>query len=124
LSRNWWGVGLGLAGLGFGPTLRFGGKIIRNSSVAGDVHPVTGIPFKKTGFSDFFGVAIREVKIKQMGARYKDELAANRSAGLGQTLSGYIWHHVEEGRTMQLIPDHLHRETGHTGGVALHGRGK
>ena len=118
MSRVWWSVGLGLAGLGFGPTLGFGGKIIRNSSLAGDVHPVTGIPFKKTGFPDFSGVAIREVKIKQTGVRHIDNAAANNAAGFSSPPKGYTWHHVDDGTTMQLVPTNIHGLTGHTGGVA------
>jgi len=32
---------------------------------------------------------------------------------------GYIWHHVEDGKTMQLVPEKLHRKIPHTGGAAL-----
>lgn len=121
VNRDWWGAGLGLAGLGLGPTLRIGGKVIRNSSLAGDVHPVTGIPFKTTGFPDFSGVAIKEVKITQTGVRHVDFDAANRAAGLDSTPPGYVWHHVEDGTTMQLVSSDIHRLTGHTGGVGLSG---
>ena len=84
---------------------------------------MTGIPFKKTGFPDFSDVAIKEVKIAQTGRYAADEAAANRAAGLSETPEGYLWHHVEDGRTMQLVPINIHRATGHTGGAALHGEG-
>lgn len=32
---------------------------------------------------------------------------------------GYTWHHVEDGRTMQLIPQRLHNAVRHTGGCAI-----
>lgn len=32
---------------------------------------------------------------------------------------GYTWHHVEDGRTMQLIPQRLHNAVRHTGGCAV-----
>lgn len=32
---------------------------------------------------------------------------------------GYTWHHVEDGRTMQLVPRDLHTAVKHTGGVAV-----
>jgi len=99
--------------------LRFGGKIIRNSSLAGDLHPVTGIPFKKTGFPDFSGVAIREVKVKQTGDVRTDEALANRAAGFVKTPEFHTWHHVEDKTTMQLVPTDIHLKTGHTGGASL-----
>ncbi|MCC8399132.1 MAG: HNH endonuclease [Rickettsia endosymbiont of Platyusa sonomae] len=29
------------------------------------------------------------------------------------------WHHVEDGKTMQLVPEELHIKVRHTGGAAL-----
>lgn len=36
-----------------------------------------------------------------------------------QFTDGYTWHHVEDGRTMQLVPRDLHTAVKHTGGVAV-----
>ncbi|WP_405237918.1 HNH endonuclease [Lentisalinibacter orientalis] len=46
--------------------------------------------------------------------------------GLDRTPSGYVWHHVEDGRTMQLIPQDIHNAARHTGGAAVirHGGGQ
>ncbi|MGK8208888.1 HNH endonuclease [Burkholderia cenocepacia] len=32
---------------------------------------------------------------------------------------GYVWHHVENAKTMFLIPQDLHNAVRHTGGVAV-----
>lgn len=33
--------------------------------------------------------------------------------------NGYTWHHVEDGKTMMLVPTDLHQAVRHTGGAAL-----
>ena len=43
---------------------------------------------------------------------------ANKAAGLLETPYGKTWHHVEDGKTMQLVPENLHK-IGHTGGASL-----
>jgi hypothetical protein len=42
-------------------------------------------------------------------------LAANRAAGLTATPEGMVWHHHQDGNTMQLVPRDVHERTGHTG---------
>ena len=32
---------------------------------------------------------------------------------------GYIWHHVEDGFTMELVPEDLHTAVSHVGGSAV-----
>jgi len=53
-----------------------------------------------------------------------DASVANRALGLRQTPPGRVWHHVEDGTTMILIPRDLHAAIRHTGGSAVirHGR--
>jgi hypothetical protein len=94
-------------------------RAIRNSHLAGSVHPKTGIPFDSTGHADFSKVAIKSVTIVQTGNRAIDEAAANAAAGLKSTPRGFTWHHHQNGSTMQLVPSDVHAATGHTGGVAL-----
>ena len=53
------------------------------------------------------------------GNRTSDFTKANAEAGLKQTPNGYTWHHHEDTQTMQLIPQDLHDEIRHTGGVAI-----
>jgi hypothetical protein len=89
---------------------------LRNGHLAGSVHPNTGIPFDKSGFPDFSGVAKAEVKISATGSRAKDFRAANEAAGLKSTPEGLTWHHHQDGATMQLVPSDIHAQTGHTGG--------
>jgi hypothetical protein len=92
---------------------------IRNKHLAGQLHPVTGVPFDANGFPDFSEWAAIQVEIKPTGIRYLDEQAANREAGLGGTPKGWTWHHHQNGTTMQLIPRSIHAKTGHTGGFSL-----
>ncbi len=100
---------------------KIGGRMPRNWRIGalGKVHPTTGIPFKPTGFPDFSGVAKKTVKIAQTGVHRIDDIAANTMAGFAKTPKGYTWHHVEDGVTMQLVPEAVHIATGHTGGVAI-----
>jgi hypothetical protein len=93
-------------------------KTTKNSHLAGAEHPVTKIPFDKNGHPDFSGVKIKEVQIKQTGSRRGDTRAANKAAGLAKTPRGYVWHHHQDGTTMQLVPEPIHTSTGHTGGYA------
>ncbi len=97
------------------------GPRIRNRHLAGEVHPVTGVPFDEHGYPDFraAGVVEREVKIKYTGSRAGDYKAANDAAGLGTTPDGRTWHHHQDGTTMQMIPEDIHQGTGHTGGYGL-----
>ncbi|WP_370221743.1 HNH endonuclease [Cytobacillus sp.] len=39
--------------------------------------------------------------------------------GLKNTPAGYTWHHVEDGKTMMLVPSDIHGEVRHTGGASL-----
>jgi RHS repeat-associated protein len=94
---------------------------VRNAHLAGQTHPVTGAPFDADGFPDFkaAGVVQAEVKITYTGNRPGDFAAANKAAGFVGTPPGMTWHHHQDGTTMQLVPQGLHRATGHTGGFAL-----
>jgi len=49
----------------------------------------------------------------------KDSAMANAAAGLDSTPKGYVWHHAEDGKTMQLVPREIHKSVGHTGGAAV-----
>lgn len=57
------------------------------------------------------------------GNYYWDSKLANAQCGFAQTPSGYVWHHVEDMRTMILIPQDLHSVAmggmPHTGGASL-----
>lgn len=48
-----------------------------------------------------------------------DSKLANKAVGYPKTPEGYTWHHVEDGKTMQLVPEDIHWEVMHTGGAAV-----
>ena len=90
----------------------------RNEHLAGERHPDTGIPFDGDGYPVFSGVATKEVKIELSGNRRIDAKRANQVAGLDATPEGFVWHHHQDGTTMQLVPRDIHTRTGHDGGFA------
>jgi uncharacterized protein YukE len=106
-----------------------GGVPIINRRYAGQTHPETGVPFRESGFPDFTrhadeaGAKLGKPTTVEVdgitGNRRKDFLLANRAAGFDRTPSGYTWHHVENCRTMQLVPAQIHENTRHTGCVSL-----
>ncbi len=59
---------------------------------------------------------IAEVEITQTGNRTKDGKLATEAAGLAAKPENYVWHHHQDGKTMQLIPADIHEQTAHTGG--------
>ena len=90
-----------------------------NSKYAGKTHP-SGVKFTPQGFPDFSPHAIARVRVKGLtGNITKDTDLANVAAGLESTPKGYTWHHVEDGKTMELVPRDLHKSVGHTGGSAV-----
>ena len=98
---------------------RINGQRPRNYEYAGDTHP-SGVKFNEKGFPDFSPYAIEEVKLDGLTGRYRtDAKLANEKAGLAKTPKGYVWHHVEDGKTMQLIPRDIHQAARHTGGAAV-----
>ena len=82
-----------------------------------------GVRYKENGTPDFSPWASQEVEIELSdvpGDRATDVRRANEAAGLERTPRGYTWNHVEDGRTMQLVPSDLHRAVPHVGGRAVH----
>ena len=97
---------------------KVGGRKPINSKYAGKVHP-SGVRFKDTGFPDFTPYAKAQVEITGLTGNYaKDAAMANKAAGFPRTPDGFVWHHVEDAITMQLIPKDLHDAVRHTGGAA------
>ncbi|WP_455717075.1 HNH endonuclease signature motif containing protein [Anaerosporobacter sp.] len=67
---------------------------------------------------------IRIINKKYAGKTYEmnGDLATkypNGVAGYTSTPTGYTWHHVEDSRTMTLVPSDLHGAVRHTGGASL-----
>jgi hypothetical protein len=108
---------------------REAGLTIVNGKLAGKTHPVTGVPYRQSGFPDFTQYADdaakqlgRDTTVKVdgiTGNRRLDFALANKEAGFARTPKGYTWHHVEDCRHMQLVPTTVHRPTSHSGCVQL-----
>lgn len=107
-------------------------RLPRNHEYAGKEFPRSELPakyraqglrFKENGYPDFSPYAMelpkggKSVTITLTGSMKGDIRAANREAGLLSTPRGYTWHHLEDVKTMELIPTDLHL-VGHTGGQA------
>lgn len=100
-------------------------KLIRridNAAVLAELAP-EGIRFGEQGRPDFTPYAIRQEVIEQgLNGKYDHDVnLANKSAGISneawQVLQlKFVWHHVEDGKTMQLIPRELHDAVRHVGG--------
>ncbi|MEO2078270.1 MAG: DNRLRE domain-containing protein [Bacillus sp. (in: firmicutes)] len=79
-----------------------------------------GVKFTNDGFPDFSPYSKAKVQIEGLkGNTSSDFTAANKAIGIKSTPSGYTWHHVEDGRTLMLVPTDLHQAVRHTGGAAL-----
>ena len=98
---------------------KIGGRLPINSKYAGQIHP-SGVRFTEQGFPDFGPYAKAEVKLSSLTGVYRaDERLANAAVGLKKTPKGFVWHHVEDGVTLQLIPKSLNSSVKHTGGAAV-----
>ena len=99
---------------------RINGRVPINSQYANRTHPRTGVFYNERGFPDFSSYSRATVNVRGLNGRYRhDEAIANRAAGFRSTPRGMIWHHHENGVTMQLVPSGIHRATPHTGGAAI-----
>jgi hypothetical protein len=78
-----------------------------------------GVRYTRAGYPIFTDEAIKRVHVDGLnGERGHDADLANAKAGLPETPDNYVWHHVEDGRTMELVPRDLHDAAKHTGGAA------
>ncbi len=76
------------------------------------------IPFKD-GYPDFSEYATHRVRIDMKGNHSSDFTAANKAANLKETPEGMVWHHHQDGVTMELLPKKLHNNTPHAGGNSI-----
>ncbi|MFM0184043.1 HNH endonuclease [Paraburkholderia aspalathi] len=143
-SSNFQGPGEAAAGLGLAGSLikqdvsavdgvaLVNGRVPINSKYAGQMYPTDslspelqakyplGVQFTPQGFPNFTPYAKAEAEIDGLTGNYGvDAAMANKAVGLQSTPQGYVWHHVEDGNTMQLIPQDLHNAVRHTGGAAV-----
>jgi RHS repeat-associated protein len=90
-----------------------------NSKYAGKTHP-SGVKFTDQGFPDFSPYAKAKAKLEGLTGDYRtDSDMANAAVGLEATPAGMVWHHVEDGMTMLLVPQAKHQAVRHTGGAAV-----
>ena len=114
------------------------GRLPINHEFAGKNFPVDrlpkkyqskGVKFSDEGFPDFEPHAMvlptggKTVPIKMTGSRAADEAAANAAMRKvdpkwTDTPGKHTWHHLEDGKTMMLVPEDLHDAVRHAGGVA------
>ncbi|AYE35828.1 HNH endonuclease [Clostridium septicum] len=102
---------------------------IINKKYAGKTYELTGdlakkypngVKFSEEGFPNFEPYSIKKVTVNNLeGDAYYDFIKANEAAGFTSTPKGYTWHHVEDGRTLILVPSDLHGTVRHTGGASL-----
>ncbi|MCX8745754.1 HNH endonuclease [Snodgrassella sp. B3882] len=77
------------------------------------------VKYNVGGYPDFSPYSKKDVEVPGMNGNYShDSALANKQAGLSSTPDGYVWHHVEDGKTMQLIPKNIHNKFPHTGGAS------
>ncbi|HWO20238.1 MAG TPA: HNH endonuclease [Kofleriaceae bacterium] len=109
------------------------GRLPQNHAYAGKAFPANKLPgkyrqkglsFTKEGYPDFEPHAMqlpngsKRVQIEYTGSRDADFTAANKAAKLDETPRDYTWHHLEDGKSMILVPTKLHKAVKHSGGVS------
>lgn len=83
-----------------------------------------GIRFSAQGRPDLTPFAREQVKVDGLTGHDRDADAkmANKAAGISEAQweilsKAYVWHHVEDGKTMQLVPKEIHDLAKHYGGA-------
>jgi HNH/ENDO VII superfamily nuclease len=79
-----------------------------------------GVRYTRAGYPIFTPHSAERVEVHGLnGDMSHDAPLANKAAGLENgTPRGFTWHHVEDGKTMELVPTKLHKAVPHTGGRA------
>jgi len=80
-----------------------------------------GVRFTRAGHPVLTPYAVKRVHVDGLnGDMPHDNPLANAKAGIpgSRPPQGYSWHHVEDGKTMELVPRDLHYAVKHTGGRA------
>ena len=105
------------------PNYRWAGKVYRGKMWTAELaskYP-KGVRFNRAGFPDFSPYSIKKITFKKgFTDRAADIAAANKRF---QAPDGYTWHHVQDGRTLLLVPTDLHDAIRHGGGIAVKGGG-
>lgn len=118
---------------------------LRKGDLAGDKHPVTGIPYDAEGFPIFESkgeVILKEADFKKSRTTQSrkcskvlyEQIMKNPELALkftdeeiqlfkiGKTPEHYTWHHHQDTGRMQLVDYQTHHDTGHTGGYKIWGK--
>ncbi len=99
---------------------KYAGKTYKLDGELGKKYP-KGVKFTEEGFPDFGPYQIDKVEVEGLvgdaSSDFKKALKASKK--YDKTPKGYTWHHVEDGKTLILIPTDLHDAVRHTGGAAL-----
>ncbi|WP_084040855.1 HNH endonuclease [Gracilibacillus boraciitolerans] len=102
---------------------KYAREVYKLSDDLGKKYP-KGVKFSKEGFPDFSPYSKANIEIEGLiGDHYFDFKKANEAIGLKNIPSGYTWHHVEDGKTMMLVPSDIHGAVRHTGGASLINKG-
>jgi hypothetical protein len=95
---------------------------------AGNKHDKVDIWYDEKGYPIFDEYVIETVEIELTGSRGRDKRIASKKAlekgVLTSIPEGYVWHHHQDMKTMQLLPCWLHKLVGHTGGMKNLKKGK
>ncbi|MDG2944687.1 VENN motif pre-toxin domain-containing protein [Exercitatus varius] len=118
----------------------------KNVKLAGQRHPITGVPFDEKGFPIFDDIAKYDTKLdvvefknisyqEQMKMATKQLYQELGDKGLkikgfdneqitaikngNDKIPGFTWHHHQDTGRMQLIPEWEHSQTGHIGGNSI-----
>ncbi|RQR79224.1 DUF4150 domain-containing protein [Burkholderia sp. Bp9012] len=112
--------------------IKKGGKIVthEDGSVTYIRKDGVQVTYNKEGYPDFSPHATESVQIDDMQFNHTSDFRkANEQIGLSGSdpPDGFTWHHVEDQKTMQLVPQSIHNvsEGGfpHAGGVSVGGGG-
>jgi hypothetical protein len=82
------------------------------------------VTYDKEGYPDFTSYrhpTVKDVEIEFTASYPKDNGLADKAAGITRemrTNERYVWHHHQDGKTMQLIKKDVHEDFFHTGGMS------
>jgi len=86
------------------------------AALAGD-YP-KGVRFTRAGYPVLTPYAKETVHLEGLNGTNVDFRRADAEFHRAHTPEGYTWHHVEDGKTMELVPTPLHQKVAHTGSAA------
>ena len=102
---------------------RFAGGIMEPSGVNAEFIKMKygDIYMTDYGFAVFDKYAVARIEISDLTGIDNDDIAMANIIhhGIRDNIKGYTWHHLEDGKTLILIPTELHEAYKHTGGAAL-----